>query len=401
MKPLTAIAIDKLKPKPLRYEVPDAAQRGLYVVVFPSGKKSFVVRYRFGGIKRKLTLGGITLAAARKKAADALYEVSEGRDPAIAKKAAQVRASEVAADTVQALCENFLKREGAKLRTLEDRRRDLKRLVYPVIGNVPISALRRSQVVKMLDRVEDAHGARNADLYLAYLSRAFNWHASRVDEFRSPLVRGMNRLNTKERARSRTLTDDEIRKLWTATEPSDKAAQPFHALVRFLLLTGARRNEATLLPFSEIDGTDWCLPAARNKTKVDLIRPLSRAAQAIISAQLRIDDGPLVFSFDGRRPISPSRAKRALDRACGVTGWVLHDLRRTARTLMSRAGVNTDYAERALGHVIGGIRGTYDKHEYYREKQDAFEALASLVERIVHPPADVVTPLRRKHRIQA
>jgi integrase len=201
----------------------------------------------------------------------------------------------------------------------------------------------------MLDRVEDAHGARNADLCLAYLSRAFNWHASRVDEFRSPLVRGMNRLNTKERARSRTLTDDEIRKLWTATEPSDKAAQPFHALVRFLLLTGARRNEATLLPFSEIDGTDWCLPAARNKTKVDLIRPLSRAAQAIISAQLRIDDGPLVFSFDGRRPISPSRAKRALDRACGVTGWVLHDLRRTARTLMSRAGVNTDYAERALG----------------------------------------------------
>lgn len=77
-------------------------------------------------------------------------------------------------------------------------------------------------------------------------------------------------------------------------------------------------------------------------------------------------------------------------------GWVLHDLRRSFRTLASRAGVNADYAERALGHVIGGIRGTYDKHEYYREKQDAFEAVATLVERIVNPPANVVTPLRRR-----
>ena len=63
-KPLTAIAIDRLKPRATRFEVPDGGQRGLLVAVFPSGKKSFVVRYRFGGIKRKLTLGGISLAAA-------------------------------------------------------------------------------------------------------------------------------------------------------------------------------------------------------------------------------------------------------------------------------------------------------------------------------------------------
>jgi integrase len=395
-RPLTAVAVDKLKARPGRYEVPDAGQRGLLVAVFPSGKKSFIVRYRFGGIKRKLTLGGVSLAAARKAAAAALYDVHEGRDPALAKKATKAKASETAADTVQTLCENYLKREGVKLRTVEDRKRDLERLVYPVIGHEPVAALRRSQVVRMLDGIEDKCGARTADLQLAYLSRVFNWHASRSDEFRSPLVRGMSRLNTKDRARSRTLNDDEIKKLWTATEPTGKAAQPFHALIRFLLLTGCRRNEATLLPWSEVNGTDWELPAARNKTKVDLVRPLSKAARAIVAAQPRIADGPLVFSFDGRRPISPSRAKRAFDKACGVTGWVLHDLRRSFRTLASRAGVNADYAERALGHVIGGIRGTYDKHEYYREKQDAFEAVATLVERIVNPPANVVTPLRRR-----
>ncbi|HVQ81184.1 MAG TPA: Arm DNA-binding domain-containing protein, partial [Pseudolabrys sp.] len=174
-RPLTAVAVDKLKARPGRYEVPDAGQRGLLVAVFPSGKKSFIVRYRFGGIKRKLTLGGVSLAAARKAAAAALYDVHEGRDPALAKKATKAKVSETAADTVQTLCENYLKREGVKLRTVEDRKRDLERLVYPVIGHEPVATLRRSQVVRMLDGIEDRCGARTADLQLAYLSRVFNW----------------------------------------------------------------------------------------------------------------------------------------------------------------------------------------------------------------------------------
>ncbi|MGB8280620.1 MAG: Arm DNA-binding domain-containing protein, partial [Pseudolabrys sp.] len=98
-KALTAIAVDKLRPKASRYEIPDGGQRGLLVVVFPSGKKSFIVRYRYGGIKRKLTLGGINLAAARKAAAAALYEVHEGSDPAEAKKATKVKAVHARANT--------------------------------------------------------------------------------------------------------------------------------------------------------------------------------------------------------------------------------------------------------------------------------------------------------------
>jgi len=96
-----------------------------------------------------------------------------------------------------------------------------------------------------------------------------------------------------------------------------------------------------------------------------------------------IDNSDLVFTNDGRRPVSPCKLKPDLDRASGVTGWTLHDLRRTARSLMSRAGVNTDHAERCLGHVIGGVRGVYDRHEYLAEKRQAFEALAALIDSIV------------------
>src|SRR5476651_1042642 len=114
-KALTAIAVEKLKKKDARYEVPDGGQRGLLIVVFPSGKKSFIVRYRFGGIKRKLTLGHIPLVAARKAAGDALYEIAQGRDPAKAKAAAKAEAAGAAANTVQAICEGYFKREGSKL----------------------------------------------------------------------------------------------------------------------------------------------------------------------------------------------------------------------------------------------------------------------------------------------
>src|SRR5262245_36838927 len=161
-KLLTAIAIDKLKPRASRYEVPDGGQRGLLVVVFPSGKKSFVVRYRFGGVKRKLTLGGLSLQAARKAAAVALYEVHEGRDPAEAKKATQAKAATTRAETVQWCCEQHLKREGDKLRSAGERMRIFERLIYPVVGDVPLVALRRSHIVSLLDQIQDECGDRMA-----------------------------------------------------------------------------------------------------------------------------------------------------------------------------------------------------------------------------------------------
>jgi integrase len=143
----------------------------------------------------------------------------------------------------------------------------------------------------------------------------------------------------------------------------------------------------------ELDGSDWILPASRNKTKVDLVRPLSKAAQAILDEQPSI--GAFVFSRGGRHALSGvSTLKKDFDAKSGVTGWSLHDLRRTARSLMSRAGVNSDHAERCLGHVIPGVRGIYDRHQYQKEMLAAYEALAAQIERIVHPVENVVT-LRR------
>jgi Arm DNA-binding domain len=120
---------------------------------------------------------------------------------------------------------------------------------------------------------------------------------------------------------------------------------------------------------------------------VDHVVPLSKAAQALVEG----DGDGFIFTANGKQAIgSHSRHKAAIDAASGVAGWTLHDLRRSARSLMSRAGVPSDHAERCLGHVIGGVRGVYDRHAYREEKRQGFEALAGLVERIVDPQPNVV-----------
>jgi Arm DNA-binding domain/Phage integrase family len=407
---ITDLGIKALRPKASRYEKP--AGGSLYVVVQPSGRKSYAVRYRFGGKTRKLTLpGGLTLAAARKAEADALYELERGRDPGVARQHAKQAQRLAAQDTFQAIAEEYLKREGNGLRSADDRRATLERLVYPTLGERPIADIRRSEIVRLLDKIEEASGPVMADRTLAYIRKIMNWHATRSDDFKSPIVRGMARTKPKERARDRTLDNDELRVVWNVANAGEG---PFHRLVQFLLLTAARRNEAAEMQHGELSGADWTLPAARNKAKVDLIRPLSEAAQSVLARTPRLASCDYVFTTDGKHPISGfSRFKRHFDkavlaelkkrdaRAKPLANWTLHDLRRTARSLMSRAGVNTDHAERCLGHVIPGVRGTYDRHEYYDEKREVYEALAKQIDRIVNPldnVAELETQKRRRRR---
>jgi integrase len=338
--------------------------------------RSWTLHFKLNGKQVRWTIGkypGLSLAAARTKALEAKAEIADGRDP-----------RQRSADTFQSVAEDFIKREGQALRSIERRTSVLRRLVFPVIGAIPIADIRRSDVIRVLDGVEDNAGPVQADRTLAYLSRVFNWYAARSDDFRSPIVRGMARTKPKERARDRILTDDELVRIWLYAERNGA----FGALVRFILLTAARRSEASEMVWSEIADGDWTLPASRNKTKMELVRPLSRAALAVLAE--RRTAKPFVFS-DGQAPIgSMSRAKAAFDAATGTSGWTLHDCRRSARSLMSRAGVDADIAERCMGHVIPGVRATYDRHEYHAEKARAYELLAGLIERIVRPQANVV-----------
>ena len=166
----------------------------------------------------------------------------------------------------------------------------------------------------------------------------------------------------------------------------------------------------------EIDADGiWTIPAERYKTKRPNFVPLSKAALALIEGQQKFNDCQYVFPTSAKTPYSRSgKSKAKLDKAVfaamrkqakkgtkvePIPNWTLHDLRRTAKTLMVRAGVRPDISERVLGHVIAGVEGTYDRHSYADEKRDALEKLAAMVERILNPtPSSVATIAEHRAR---
>jgi integrase len=385
-KPLTDRSISHLPfaPTGKRRIVWDALVPGLGVRVTDRGVKSFVLVTRYPGspnpTPRSLGVyGAITLEAARAKARDWLALIAGGTDPAqhLRNKLEQ---------SFQAISEQYLLRKTKDHRSKDWTQSVLNRLVYPSLGAKPITDINRSDIVRLLDRIEDDNGAVMATKTLSIIGRVMNFHASRADDFRSPIVKEMGR--GLGQARSRILTDDELRVIWKAN-----ADYPvFGPLLQFILLTATRRNEAGQMRWAELEDGIWTIPAARYKTKIDHVIPLSQLALSVLPER----NGEFVFSANGRQAIGNYTVhKEAIDAASGVSGWVIHDLRRTARSLLSRAGIGSDHAERCLGHVIGGVRGVYDRHEYLDEKRMAFEALAAQIDRIINPRDNVVGITRR------
>lgn len=386
---LTEARIEKLRPKEKRYQVPDPECPGLYVRVTPAGAKTFTVVARDPAGKQiwrevKDVVGGDPLDDVRAKAREGIRRLKAGQDafpPPPAK-----------AETFGAVAANYLTLhvEANGLRSRPEIERCLKKYVLPLWRNREFEDIRRSDVTRLLDGVVKDHGARQADYVLAIVRGIMNWQASRLDDYVSPIVRRMARTRPAERKRERILDDDEIRTLWPHLSGT------FGGMVKLLLLTGQRREKVASMRWVDIsiDGT-WTIPAeAREKGNARELA-LPEMALAIIREQPRVSGNPYVFAgrstgfFNGF-----SKAKALLDERVDIAPWVVHDLRRTARSLMSRAGVRPDIAERVLGHVIAGVEGVYDRHQYVEEKRDALGRLAALVERILDPPADNVVALK-------
>ena len=395
---ITKVAVDALRPGNI---IADPEVRGFVARCLPSGSVTYGLRYRVGGRQRWHSIGlhgRITPDQARRLAKKYAGEVADNRDPSAERSQNRARDK----STVNALLDTFLDRYARKnLRSSFRIERVFDTHVRPHIGGHSIFHLRRSDVVEMLDAIEDESGPAIADWTLAYVRKAFNWWAARDDSFIPPIVPGMARTKLRERARKRILDDDEIRDVYKALKVAN-LPEPFQKLVRALLLTGQRRNEVARMRWEEIAGSTWVIPAERRKTRELNTVPLTKAVLQLLGKPQK--SGFVFSTSDGKRAFSGfSKAKRALDQAITtlreeerrepMPPWVLHDLRRTARSLMSRAGVSADIGERVLGHTIGGVRGIYDRHSFFDEKADALERLALLVGRILNPPADNVVAL--------
>jgi integrase len=392
------------------------APSGFAVRVTSAGTKSFVWFHRVDGKPHLETLGRwseqggpLTVLAAiiaAKARADAIH--NDDADPRPDRTRRLEDGDKPDGLTVAGMLDMFIERyaKEKKLRSVGQYEKTFERLVKPDIGDYGIYDLRRSHVVSMLDDIADESGPRMADLTLAYFRKACNWYALRDESFNSPIVKGMARGDSNAE-RKRFLSDDEIRDLWAALEIVENVPTCYPRFVKSILLCATRRNESAQMHSSEIDGDAWVIPGERYKRLpkhrgYDHVIPLTAATRELLGdkPQARRNSWFIFSTTDGEKPFSGfSKAKRELDKALAkireqegreaMPAFRLHDLRRTARTLMSRGGVSPDHAERALGHIIGGVRGIYDCYEFLAEKKKAFEALAALLAQILDPTPNV------------
>jgi integrase len=383
-----------LKPRAKRYAVPDPGQPGLYVRIQPTGSKSFCAvtpdphgKQIWATID---TTAALKIEDARAKAREAIRRIKDGLPP--------FEAPSPRAATFADVVAQWLKRhvEAKGLRTASHIRWMLNRHVLPRWGNRAFVATRRSDVAELLDEVEDRSGVRQADQVLSLVRGIANWYATRHDSYVPPFVKGMRRSSTAESARTRILDDDELRAVWAAAADAGR----FGALVKLLLLTTQRRAKIVAMRWQDIseDGV-WAIPAEpREKPNAGKLKLPQRALE-IIRSQPQLGDNPFVFPGRCDNHMGGfSACKLAFDAKLppAMPGWTLHDLRRTSRSLLSRCGVPREHAERVLGHVVGGVEGTYDRHAYADEKADALVRLAALIDGIVNPRPNVLPLTKRR-----
>jgi integrase len=390
---LTDKQVASLPRKAKRYFHPDPEMPGHGIRIYPSGPSAFYVIARDTFRKQRwVRIGGtaeLSIEQSREQARTVIRRLRAGLEPFEAPKPTPDSVADVAREWVT----RYVRKNG--LRTADEMERILARYVLPPWYKRPFAEIKRSDVARLLDAIEDKHGAHTADAALAVLRAISTWYGERDDDY-TP-IRGLKkRVPEHARKRSRILSDDELHRVWLTAEADDG---PFGAFVRLALLCGQRREKIARMRWIDIaPDSIWTIPTeAREKGNPGTLK-LPPLAMAIINVQPHFAGSPFVFTGRHNEAMSGfSRRHDAFKKQCGVSGWSLHDLRRTARSLLSRTCVRPDIAERILGHSVGGaIAQIYDRHDYSSEIADALRRLAALIEAIVHGKSGKnVVPLRQ------
>jgi integrase len=379
-KALTVKSVESAAAREDRQEIPDGYLRGLYLIVQPSGAKSWAVRYRHDGRPRKHTIGPyplFDLKAARGRASQALRAVAEGTDPAEAKKKA--------VDSVDAAVEQFIAQHIARKyrpKPRKDAERYLRSHALKKWSGRKIASICRADVRALVEPLVEVSPIAANRLH-SIVRTFFSWLLDQDVIAASPCA-GLKPPAGREPARDRVLADSELRRVWLAAE---QIGAPYGVIVQLLALTGQRRGEVAGMRWDELDLEQclWTLPAERTKNKRRHEVPLPPQAVEIIKGLSRIGDH--VFTYDGNAAVNCWDKIEDLRALVGdIPQWTLHDLRRTVASGMARLGISLAIIEKILNHVSGsfaGIVSVYQRHEFAEEKRAALEKWADHVERLV------------------
>ena len=381
-----------------RLEFADQILPGLRFRVTDKGAKSFALITRLHGKQIRVTLGPypmLSLSKARADAREALQAVARGEDPRTAKR----RARETRTDTFANIADEFLQRHGRKLRprSLDELARPFKRWLVPRWGDRLVSNISRRDIIELMDDIIDKGTPVAANRTLAAIKTFFSWCLDRDIVEASPAA-AVKRPGV-EKERERVLADHEIKALWPAW---DKIGYPFGDLGKMLLVTAQRRTEVARMRWSDIDfkAKVWTIPPEATKGGRRHDVPLAGLALEILESIPRFSGNFVFTTTAGAKAVSGySRSKSRAEEISKVTGWRLHDLRRTAGTRMTQCGIGVFVVGRVLNHAprsAVGITSVYDRYSYEPEKRHALDTWARKLETIIRPVPDKVVDLHSR-----
>jgi integrase len=411
---VTKRSVDALRAGPADQFLWDDELRGFGLKVTPAGRRVYLLQYRLGGrgsSTRRMTIGvhgsPWTPAGARSEAERLLILVRQGKDPADEKAERKRIATELAFDAYSL---KFLKDYGKpnwRDGTYGNAESNLRRYVTPILKKKPLPNVRRADISAVFDALPSASPALPRNIF-ALVRKLFAWAVERGDIDRSPLEGFKGPPNVA--SRDRVLSDAELKMVWGGAR---RLSYPFGTLVRFLLVTGQRREEAAAMDWREFSQStrEWNIPAGRAKNGTAHTVPLNALALSILNERAGKDHWPkkgLIFSTTGKTPISGfSKAKARLDTLIAesnedeaIEPWRLHDLRRTLATGLQRLGIRFEVTEAVLNHVSGsksGVAGVYQRHDWKQEKRDALDAWAAHIDRVLNG-ADVTNVIALAER---
>ena len=400
---LTDIKIKSLKPAKNRKIVWEDGGTGLGVRVFPSGIKSFIGLYRFGGKSRMLTIGKypqIGLATAHIRWAEAKSKIFDGIDPGSLQ--AEEKAKHRDAHTVAHLVDEYIEKWAKPRKTTwyEDER-CLNKEVIPKIGKRKAKDIRRRDIILILDSIVERGCPAMANRTMNVITKLFNFAVTRDILDASPCA--ALSLPAKKGKRDRALNNDEIEVFWKGLDESDMPIRNRIAL-KLILCTAQRRGEIVGAEWSEfnLDDKVWEIPSSKTKSERPNRVPINKLALSLLVELKQLsDDSKFLFPSDRTGghidPRAITRALRNIQTDFGIEQFKPHDLRRTAATGMAALGVQRLTISKILNHAEGGVTHIYDRHEYDQEKKHALETWEGKLESILTGKKAKVVSIRGKH----